>query len=66
MARFIPIIRIAVGAGVGVVAVKANQRYGMVIDQDALTAAIMLSLAATNFKGGKKPQKPIPQDAPKS
>lgn len=63
MKRFAPLIRVLVGASVGVVAIKANQRYGMAVDQDALTAAIMLALAATNTRN--TPARPSPQDPPK-
>jgi hypothetical protein len=65
MKRFMPLVRIGVGVGVGILATKANTKLGVVVDQDALTAAIMLSLASINFREGKTP-KPKPQDAPKS
>lgn len=63
MKRFLPLIRVLVGAGVGVVAIKANQRYGMAVDQDALTAAIMLALAASNTRN--EPETPPRQSPPK-
>lgn len=66
MSRFMPLVRIGVGVGVGILATKANTKLGVVVDQDALTAAIMLSLASINFREGKRLKQPKPQDAPKS
>lgn len=66
MKRFMPLVRIGVGVAAGVITMKANQKLGVVIDQEALTASIFFALASINFHEGKKPKQPKPQDAPKS
>lgn len=66
MKRFAPLIKIGVGVGVGMLAMKANEKYGVVIDKDVLEAAIFAALASTNFKEDRKASKLKPQDAPKS
>lgn len=64
MKRFGPLIKIAVGVGVGIVTMKANAKFGVVVDKDVLEAAIMAALAGANFRN--KPARPSPQDPPES
>ena len=64
MKPFLPIVKILATVGAGIAATKANQRFGVVIDQDVLIAALMAAFLAVNVRN--KPERPPRQSPPQS
>ena len=64
MKPFLPIIKSFVYAGVALLALKANEKYGLNIDKDALAMAIMTLLASiqTNNEPEGPPRLSPPKD----